>query len=1067
MAARKANDGQWSPTRTAGHTGIKIVEKYSLDSPSDNEPLEEDRDQIIQFESEKVNMAAFVKDGLLTVPQLNTSISEELGSKGEEDFSIAALNESYEASPVASQSSIIKLGNRVEYREKEQWQSSALSLLSLPGDSLHYIASFLKAPDWASFGQTSTTATTICRKVFTRVRIHGFLCATEVVTAWKLDQYADAHELSALYIKAGVPIYPYSLGHSYHTLAWRMNAEARELQKRLPNREEGNTQNENTSPPIDQFFVDRNDKSLQDESNIANVTYLEEKCLHYFNKAAKNDSRYRTRISLSSRANFSTPSSSANFGMHELANEPRLARGSMNGNDSSNNMVATPLSVCPSDESRRAPKLKVKAHRHLVDQYLLCRPAVNDEQGAMVSSPISLAADFFFRPIRRENSLTNDMIGAPLMPSSSSFDLESSTALLPSNFSLDDGVRGTTTFVDVDRVSSSELSPYDSSHRRLEDSHAPNLNLERIHSSFGRVTASSMFPHNGTTLNEMIPKEPELSILSTVDLSIYNSTAHEPASLNDDDNEIKQHLETRFADYQRKLETFISRNDSFAFEECMLDFWDEFLPVTENIHYHDKNTVVPRISGLNKFLSKPCPKALGVIQCEIERVKISSKRKGVNMKGRLFPAYEYRLFIRDRRQEAQQEGFAQDEIDGQRRDSILMVAKNKGRRHLESTGIVPVPGTSKKGVNNFYLYTPGQSDVDAHSGAVNNIEKTEFTSNGANVQPPIRSCDSNKSSQLGRLQSNFIGTEFQIFTPTVQKHATKHFSGIARTSNVSAFSSDNESDYDAPSSRRNLLNRGRSYNARLSRSTSQSKHIDNIFQSQPLHREESIESSLIDDRKKLRRSYSLPNFRRLPRSSRRAVANSDESNAQQQHTILCEEEVGAITYTANLLGNRPRIMDVCVPRVSDDGVPGIEWKENLNSVADNEAPDSMLAHFKQLQQRVEGNEQPDNQARGENELEGNGEHVLPSDFGLLSLQNRPPWWNVELGAFVLNFGGRVSVASVKNFQLCDRQDQEHIMLQFGRIQGRHSFTMDFQYPLTAVQAFAIAISSLQSRISFG
>ena len=98
---------------------------------------------------------------------------------------------------------------------------------------------------------------------------------------------------------------------------------------------------------------------------------------------------------------------------------------------------------------------------------------------------------------------------------------------------------------------------------------------------------------------------------------------------------------------------------------------------------------------------------------------------------------------------------------------------------------------------------------------------------------------------------------------------------------------------------------------------------------------------------------------------------------------------------------------------------------------------------------------------------GEGEHSPPSDCGLLALQNRPPWWNVELGSFVLNFGGRVSVASVKNFQLCDRDDQDHIMLQFGRIEGRHSFTMDFQYPLTAVQAFAIAISSLQSKISFG
>merc|ERR1712150_129202 len=105
---------------------------------------------------------------------------------------------------------------------------------------------------------------------------------------------------------------------------------------------------------------------------------------------------------------------------------------------------------------------------------------------------------------------------------------------------------------------------------------------------------------------------------------------------------------------------------------------------------------------------------------------------------------------------------------------------------------------------------------------------------------------------------------------------------------------------------------------------------------------------------------------------------------------------------------------------------------------------------------------------GDLDIENSAEVIDPTpDFGLLSLQNRPPWWNVELGAFVLNFGGRVSVASVKNFQLCARNDQEHIMLQFGRVQGRHSFTMDFQFPLTATQAFAIAISSLQSKISLG
>ena len=157
------------------------------------------------------------------------------------------------------------------------------------------------------------------------------------------------------------------------------------------------------------------------------------------------------------------------------------------------------------------------------------------------------------------------------------------------------------------------------------------------------------------------------------------------------------------------------------------------------------------------------------------------------------------------------------------------------------------------------------------------------------------------------------------------------------------------------------------------------------------------------------------------------------------------------------------------PRVTDDGTAATQWKRYLESLDDTVDPsvgNRMLTHFKHLQQRLEN---PDHHNNTDDEVEGGAanDYSPPDDFGLLALQNRPPWWNIELGAFVLNFGGRVSVASVKNFQLCDRSNQDHIMLQFGRIHGRHSFTMDFQFPLSPVQAFAIAISSLQSRISFG
>ena len=47
--------------------------------------------------------------------------------------------------------------------------------------------------------------------------------------------------------------------------------------------------------------------------------------------------------------------------------------------------------------------------------------------------------------------------------------------------------------------------------------------------------------------------------------------------------------------------------------------------------------------------------------------------------------------------------------------------------------------------------------------------------------------------------------------------------------------------------------------------------------------------------------------------------------------------------------------------------------------------------------------------------------------------NKPPKWNEQVQAFVLNFNGRVDKASVKNFQLIDEYDDNKIYMQFGRV----------------------------------
>jgi hypothetical protein len=43
---------------------------------------------------------------------------------------------------------------------------------------------------------------------------------------------------------------------------------------------------------------------------------------------------------------------------------------------------------------------------------------------------------------------------------------------------------------------------------------------------------------------------------------------------------------------------------------------------------------------------------------------------------------------------------------------------------------------------------------------------------------------------------------------------------------------------------------------------------------------------------------------------------------------------------------------------------------------------------------------------------------------LIELHNKPPVWNEDSGSYTLNFQGRVTQASVKNFQIVHADDRE-------------------------------------------
>ena len=96
--------------------------------------------------------------------------------------------------------------------------------------------------------------------------------------------------------------------------------------------------------------------------------------------------------------------------------------------------------------------------------------------------------------------------------------------------------------------------------------------------------------------------------------------------------------------------------------------------------------------------------------------------------------------------------------------------------------------------------------------------------------------------------------------------------------------------------------------------------------------------------------------------------------------------------------------------------------------------------------------------------------------GMYRLVNISPKWDDTYRGHVLNFRGRVTMASVKNFQLklAGRYgnntianqcvEDSTVVLQFGRV-GKDEFTMDVRWPLSPYQAFSICSAAIDGKIA--
>lgn len=80
------------------------------------------------------------------------------------------------------------------------------------------------------------------------------------------------------------------------------------------------------------------------------------------------------------------------------------------------------------------------------------------------------------------------------------------------------------------------------------------------------------------------------------------------------------------------------------------------------------------------------------------------------------------------------------------------------------------------------------------------------------------------------------------------------------------------------------------------------------------------------------------------------------------------------------------------------------------------------------------------------------------DQGTTMLTTRRPKWNAKHKSLTLDFGGRCTMASAKNFQLEAPEKPGKVKMLFGKV-GANQFVLDFRHPLGPLQAFATALTA--------
>uniref|UniRef100_A0A7S3V0C3 RING-type domain-containing protein n=1 Tax=Aplanochytrium stocchinoi TaxID=215587 RepID=A0A7S3V0C3_9STRA len=191
--------------------------------------------------------------------------------------------------------------------------------------------------------------------------------------------------------------------------------------------------------------------------------------------------------------------------------------------------------------------------------------------------------------------------------------------------------------------------------------------------------------------------------------------------------------------------------------------------------------------------------------------------------------------------------------------------------------------------------------------------------------------------------------------------------------------------------------------------------------------------------------------------------------------------LGHVKYTQNRVGRAvgPRRMQLSLPTVSRTGTQNsnnellyhdvvssnVNLEEDEDSDADNSEDDN--TENSSLPKWTTKAWRPTKSKRLKKLLRS-GNHQNVEDKSVIFASNREPYWLEQINAYSLDFQGRVTLPSNKNFQLVSEERPNDVVLQFGKVveTGKvEIYTLDLQWPFSPLQAFGICLSACDRKLA--